>query len=59
MATMATIFPTQSAACLLGRHRARRVPVREGATQTTCLDCGCDLIRTAASRQWFYSGTLA
>lgn len=56
---MATLFQTESAACLMGQHRARRVAVRAGATQTTCLDCGCDLIRTAASRRWIYSGTLA
>ena len=56
---MATTFPQQSATCLLGRHRARRVAVRDGVTHTTCLDCGCDLIRTGVTRRWVYSGTLA
>ncbi len=45
-------------ACASGQHRARRVPIRAGATQTTCLDCGCVLIRTGVTRRWVYSGEL-
>ena len=56
---MATRPDPPSAACAAGIHRARRVPVRAGATDTICLDCGCRLIRTAASRRWIYSGLLA
>ena len=46
--------------CAVGRHRARRVKLAsEGAAlQTTCRDCGCTLVRTQATRQWFYSGAL-
>ena len=46
--------------CSAGLHRARRVKlVFEGGTlRTKCRDCGCDLVRTQASRQWFYSGAL-
>ncbi len=46
--------------CLAGRHRPRRVrAVADGPpARTTCRDCGCVLVRTAASRRWYYSGTL-
>lgn len=46
--------------CLAGNHRARRVRIRldGGALRTTCRDCGCDLVRTQATRRWFYSGAL-
>lgn len=47
-------------ACAAGRHRARRVKLvfEDGAIRTTCRDCGCDLVRTQATRRWFYSGAL-
>ena len=56
---MATIPQATEACCNSGHHRAKRVPVRAGATTSVCLDCGCRLIRTAASRRWIYSGQLA
>ena len=47
-------------ACAEGHHRARRVKlVFEGVTlRSRCRDCGCDLVRTQATRLWFYSGAL-
>lgn len=47
--------------CEAGRHRPRRIAVRgaSAALRTTCRDCGCTLVRTLASRAWFYSGPLA
>ena len=46
--------------CRNGRHRPRRVPVggSAGELRTTCRDCGCVLVRTLATRRWFYSGPL-
>jgi hypothetical protein len=58
-APMATLAPSSTAVCCNGRHRPRRVPVRAGADRTICLDCGCTLVRTLATRQWIYSGKLA
>lgn len=59
--TMATKAASENEACAKGRHRPRRVPLRgDGATtRTTCRDCGCLLVRTLATRRWFYSGPLA
>ncbi|WP_174274680.1 hypothetical protein [Sphingomonas bacterium] len=47
--------------CANGRHRPRRVPIGiSGSTvRSTCRDCGCVLVRTLATRRWFYSGPLA
>ncbi len=59
---MATAFKIEPHICANGQHRPRRVPVRnmESATiETVCRDCGCRLIRTQATRRWFYSGPLA
>ena len=53
--------PSQpSAACLAGNHRARRVKLvfDDGNLTTKCRDCGCDLVRTQATRSWYYSGAL-
>jgi hypothetical protein len=46
--------------CANGRHRPKRVPIGSagGDLRTTCRDCGCQLVRTLATRQWFYSGPL-
>ncbi|NIJ09001.1 hypothetical protein FHS31_002631 [Sphingomonas vulcanisoli] len=46
--------------CLSGRHRPRRVPIglTGGTLRTTCRDCGCAMVRTLATRRWFYSGPL-
>lgn len=52
--------PAADPDCLAGRHRPRRVRAAADGqpARTTCRDCGCALVRTAASRRWFYSGTL-
>ena len=46
--------------CATGRHRARRVRLvyQEGKIQSTCRDCGCELVRTQATRRWYFSGRL-
>ncbi len=46
--------------CAEGNHRPRRVRLSLSETKlhTTCRDCGCDLVRTQATRRWYYSGTL-
>lgn len=46
--------------CAIGHHRARRVKLAfEGRPlHSTCRDCGCTLVRTQATRRWFYSGAL-
>lgn len=46
--------------CAAGHHRARRVRLVfvDGKLHSTCRDCGCALVRTQATRQWYYSGTL-
>lgn len=61
MQNMATAFKREPHICADGHHRAKRVPVRNvgGPIRTTCRDCGCTLVRTQATRQWFYSGPLA
>lgn len=52
--------PALPPSCLAGRHRARRVRLvfHEGRLTTTCRDCGCALVRTQATRHWYYSGPL-
>jgi len=46
--------------CAAGHHRARRVRLVfvDGKLHSTCRDCGCALVRTQATRQWYYSGPL-
>lgn len=46
--------------CSFGRHRARRVRLvyQDGKIHSKCRDCGCELVRTQATRQWYYSGPL-
>ena len=46
--------------CAEGDHRPRRVRLSPGEEKlhTTCRDCGCDLVRTQATRRWYYSGSL-
>jgi len=46
--------------CAAGHHRARRVRLvfENGKAHSTCRDCGCALVRTEATRRWYYSGTL-
>ena len=59
---MATLAKTiVSDACVSGRHRPRRVPIGTagGEIRTTWRDCGCEMVRTLATRRWFYSGPLA
>lgn len=59
---MATAFKIEPHNCANGEHRPKRVPVRNIGSEmirTTCRDCGCLLVRTQATRRWFYSGTLA
>lgn len=59
---MATAFTYEPQICADGQHRPKRVPVRNNSDptiQTTCRDCGCMLVRTQATRRWFYSGPLA
>ena len=59
---MATAFKIEAYICANGQHRPKRVPVRNVSSetiQTTCRDCGCVLVRTHATRRWFYSGPLA
>lgn len=58
---MATQAHSEHDPCAAGRHRPRRVPigVEGGELRTTCRDCGCVLVRTLATRRWFYSGPLA
>ena len=57
---MATQPRFEPEACANGRHRPKRVPIGggQGDLRTTCRDCGCSLVRTLATRQWFYSGPL-
>lgn len=49
-----------AAGCATGNHRARRVRLlfESGAIRSRCRDCGCDLVRTQATRRWYYSGPL-
>ncbi|MDO6414023.1 hypothetical protein Q4F19_06485 [Sphingomonas sp. BIUV-7] len=59
---MATAYKIEAQICADGYHRPKRVPVRNitsATIQTTCRDCGCLLVRTQATRRWFYSGPLA
>ncbi len=46
--------------CANGRHRARRVRMvyQDGKIHSKCRDCGCELVRTQATRRWYFSGTL-
>ncbi len=46
--------------CAAGHHRARRVRMvyEDGKIHSTCRDCGCALVRTQATRRWYYSGPL-
>ena len=46
--------------CAEGHHRARRVRMvyNDGKIHSTCRDCGCALVRTQATRRWYYSGPL-
>jgi hypothetical protein len=46
--------------CAAGRHRARRVRMiyHDGKIHSKCRDCGCELVRTQATRRWYYSGPL-
>jgi hypothetical protein len=52
--------PAPTPACLVGRHRAKRVRLLHDGRPlaTTCRDCGCTLVRTGATRSWYYSGKL-
>ena len=52
--------PAPAPTCTDGRHRARRVKLvfDGGAIRTRCRDCGCELVRTQATRSWYYSGRL-
>jgi hypothetical protein len=52
--------PVLPAHCAAGHHRARRVRLafHEGKLHSKCRDCGCDLVRTQATRRWYYSGPL-
>lgn len=62
MATQLKFDPVSiPSACTNGRHRPRRVPIRGTVAEvrTTCRDCGCVLVRTLATRRWYYSGPLA
>ena len=58
---MATLAKTALSDCASGQHRPRRVPIGipGGTIRTTCRDCGCEMVRTLATRRWFYSGPLA
>lgn len=58
---MATRICFEPDPCAGGQHRPRRVPIgiEGGQVRTTCRDCGCVLVRTLATRRWFYSGPLA
>lgn len=51
---------TRAAGCATGNHRARRVRLvfEGGALHSRCRDCGCELVRTHATRRWYYSGPL-
>jgi len=53
------IAPPQ--ACLEGRHRPSRSSCRNvgDVRRTICVKCGCELVRTQASRAWFGSIFLA
>ena len=48
--------------CAIGHHRPHRVivsePGRPEIQRTICRDCGSDLVRTSATRQWLFSGLL-
>ncbi|UAK24885.1 hypothetical protein [Sphingomonas nostoxanthinifaciens] len=59
-ATMGEDDHMQPATCTTGQHRARRVRLifTEGTLRSRCRDCGCDLVRTQATRRWYYSGSL-
>jgi hypothetical protein len=51
--------PAPTPGCLIGRHRPKRVRVAaDRPLRTTCRDCGCTLVRTAATRSWYLSGAL-
>jgi len=58
---MATVLKLEQDPCADGQHRAKRIAVRNtiGEIRTTCRDCGCTLVRTQATRRWFYSGPLS
>jgi len=51
---------TPPAGCDSGRHRARGTLAakRGDILRSTCRRCGCDLVRTRATRIWIRSGTL-
>jgi len=47
--------------CRNGIHRPNPITrTRDGEVlRSVCRDCGCHLVRTAATRRWFLSGLLA
>ena len=46
--------------CANGRHRARGTigAQRDDVLRSTCRSCGCQLVRTRATRIWIRSGVL-
>lgn len=47
-------------ACVSGTHKPRS-PIerdRSGVERTHCRVCGCALMRTAATRRWYFSGLI-
>lgn len=46
--------------CRNGRHRARATLARLSGDvfRSTCRNCGCDLVRTRATRVWIRSGEM-
>ena len=49
------------AGCAIGHHRPYRVisdPGQPEIQRAICRDCGCDLMRTRATRRWMFCGVL-
>ena len=49
----------QTKSCATGVHRPCRIESNDsGIQKASCRLCGCALVRTAASRCWYFSGLL-
>ncbi|MDH2134268.1 hypothetical protein N5J77_24350 [Sphingobium yanoikuyae] len=47
-------------ACVSGNHKPHSPIERDrcGVQRTSCRACGCTLVRTEATRRWYFSGLL-
>lgn len=49
----------QTKSCATGVHQPCRIESNDsGMQRASCRLCGCALVRTAASRGWYFSGLL-